>query len=116
SGALEGGAWQARETHLSAAYQIAAERHNRLGLSAPLETQVVPFFERPFRVLFAERFTEALRAAITDPEVLALPAQLGSVDQFVDSTDVLQFPERMNRLVAIYEASQTRSGPSATNP
>jgi hypothetical protein len=95
---LEAGTWQARETHLSAVYELAAQRHNRLGITPPLETQVAPFFDRPFRVIYAGRFTEALRAALTDPAVLALPAHLGAVEQFVDSTDALNFPERFRGL------------------
>jgi hypothetical protein len=99
NGVLEAGTWQERETHLSAAYEFAAHMHNRLGITAPLETQVVPFFDRPFRVIYGGRFAEALRAAITDPEVLALPEHLGAVDQYVDSTDALNFAEQFRRML-----------------
>ena len=39
-------------------------------------------------VIGAERFTAALREAITDPAVRRLPPT-GAVDQFIDSTDAL---------------------------
>jgi hypothetical protein len=46
------------------------------------------FFDRPFRVLEAGRFADALAAAISDPLVKRLPP-IGAADQFMDSTDAL---------------------------
>lgn len=79
--------WQEREVYLSAAYHLVAEQHNALAITAPLSPEVEPFFTRPFQVIGAERIADAIRAAITSQEVLALPIHLGAVDQFVDSTD-----------------------------
>ncbi len=79
--------WQARETQLSAAYRYMAEKQNALALTPPLSPAVRPYYNRPFQVINADRFVAALRAAITSEEVLALPEQLGAVDQFLDSTD-----------------------------
>jgi hypothetical protein len=87
SGALAARSWQAREQHLSPAYEIAAGLHNELGLTEPLEVTVRYFHDRPFRVLDAYRFTDALVATISDPAVRALPP-VGAIDQYVDSTDV----------------------------
>ena len=95
--------WQEREKHLSAAYEAAAEMHNRLGITMLLPTKVSNFHNRPYRVLQSGRFVEALQAAITDATILRLPPYLGSVDQFVDSTDVLDRMERMRKLKRIYE-------------
>jgi hypothetical protein len=67
--------------------------HNDLKVTAPLPTGVSPFYSRPFLVIHAERFVQALRDAITDEEVLKLPEHLGSVDQFMDSTDALNRPQ-----------------------
>lgn len=79
--------WQERETHLSAAYHLVAEQHNALAITPPLSPGVQPYYNRPFQVISAERFANAIRAAITSQEVLALPIHLGAVDQFLDSTD-----------------------------
>ncbi len=95
---LQAGDWQAREAHLSTVYEYVAEMHNRLGVTPPLSIQVRPFFDRPFQVIGAGRFAEALREAITDPQVLALPVHLGSIDQFVDSTDALNFAEQFQKI------------------
>jgi hypothetical protein len=94
--------WQDREQGMTAAYEYVAERHNQLGITESLPTKVSRFYERPFLVIQADHFVEALRAAITDEVVLALPPSLGGVDQFVDSTDVLSYPDQFNRLRQIY--------------
>lgn len=79
--------WPERERHLSAAYEYMANKQNALGLTPPIEPTVRPYYTRPFQVSGADHFVEALRAAIRDAEVLALPEHLGAVDQFLDSTD-----------------------------
>jgi hypothetical protein len=94
--------WPAREAQLSAAYQIVAQMHNDLRITAVLPTEVTQFYSRPYLVLHADRFAEALRAIIADPAVRALPSNLGSIDQFVDSTDVLSYPEWFSRLRPLY--------------
>jgi hypothetical protein len=87
------GDWRVREEHLCCAYTVAAERHNGLGLAAPLDPAPRNYHDRPFRVIGGERFTGALLDSITDPLVRRLPL-VGAVDQFIDSTDVLSQPER----------------------
>ncbi len=97
---LEARSWQEREEHLSTAYEFVARKHNDLRITDPLPVQVSPFHKRPFQVIQADRFVDAIRAAITGEEVRALPEHLGSVDQFLDSTDALNYPERFK---VIYE-------------
>jgi hypothetical protein len=97
---LQADSWQQRERPLSAAYEFVARKHNKLGITDPLPTQVSHFHERPFNVLHSSRFVEAIRGAIQDPEVLALPEHLGAVDQFVDSTDALNDAARFKVLYA----------------
>jgi hypothetical protein len=90
--------WQERQKPLTVALETAAEMHNPLGITESLPTNVRPFFNRPFQVLQADRFAEAIRAKITDEAVKALPEYLGSVDQFTDSTDALNHLSRINRV------------------
>ena len=60
-------------------------------------------YTRPYRVLHAERFTEALLESIADPEVRRLPLT-GAVDQFADSTDLLCHRTRARRVAeALWE-------------
>jgi hypothetical protein len=81
--------WHERERHLAHAYETVAARHNELGMTEFVDPTTRPYHDRPFQVLHAERFAHALRASITDPDVVDLPPH-GSVDQHVDNTDALQ--------------------------
>ena len=45
--ALAADGWGARERELGLAYRIAAEAHNRLGLTEPLDPGTRPYFSRP---------------------------------------------------------------------
>ena len=86
--ALSATGWPARERHLSRGYVIAAEAHNRLGLTGPVDPSTRLFFDRPFQVLDAGRFADALTATISDPLVKRWPP-IGAADQFMDNTDAL---------------------------
>ena len=97
--------WQDRQEHFSQAYEAAASLHNALGITPPLPTGVSPFHTRPYLVIHGERFAEAIREAIAGKDVLALPPHIGAIDQFVDSTDVLAYPELSTRLRALYQRS-----------
>lgn len=87
-GALAATAWQERERHLGAAYEALATLQNDTGLAAPVDPATRPYFGRPFQVLKADRFADALHAAVTDPAITALP-RVGTVDQHADNTDLL---------------------------
>ncbi|WP_433235862.1 DUF4037 domain-containing protein [Streptosporangium sp. CA-135522] len=93
SEAVAAGEWRTRQQHLSRAYERVAALHNRLGLSRSLDTGTRGFHDRPFQVIDAQRFADALGEAVTDPWVRAL-APVGSIDQFADSTDLLIDPRR----------------------
>lgn len=88
---LSAATWQERQPALAQALEHAARRHNRLGIGPRLPEETGPFYNRPFLVIWGERFAEAIYGEIRDPRVLALPARLGGVDQFVDSTDAINF-------------------------
>ena len=84
--AISADGYQARERHLTGAMEAIASLHNRLGLTSPLDPRPRRFFDRPYLVLGAGRFTSALRETIADPRVRDLPLA-GAADQFTDSTD-----------------------------
>lgn len=94
--------WHERERCLGAVYERVAALHNRLGVTPPVDPTVRLFYNRPFHVLGAERFAEATLAAITDDAVRRLPLGVGGIDQFVDSTDVLSYPQRLRALAALF--------------
>jgi hypothetical protein len=87
--AMAAAAWPERESNLAYAYEAAARLHNSIAVTPPLDPAVRPtYYDRPYRVIEAERFVRALREQISDERVRALPL-LGAVDQFVDSTDAI---------------------------
>jgi Domain of unknown function (DUF4037) len=83
--AVSGTSWPAREQHLRDAYQAVAALHNRLRFTPPLATRTRSFYNRPYQVIGAGRFTAALRDAISHPQVKRLPLT-GVIDQVIDST------------------------------
>lgn len=99
---LNAATWQKRERPLTSACEFVARMHNDLGITGPMPTQASRFHDRPFLVIHAERFADAIRAAIASHEVRALPENLGSIDQFVDSTDVLDNLRQFDRLKLVY--------------
>lgn len=89
--------WQERESPLCEAYERLARRHNALGVTEPIETEAARYHDRPYRVIGADAAAAALTAAIRDEELRSLHAEfgyIGSVDQFVDCTDILSSPAR----------------------
>lgn len=101
--------YESREAALVAAVEALARRHNALGLTAPVDATVRLFHERPFKVLGSGRFVDACFACVTDPWLRSLPP-IGGIDQFVDSTDVLSYPQRFRRLGGIYASWASQSG------
>lgn len=91
--ALTAATWPERERQLCAAYEMAAELHNTLGLTDWIDPAVRQFHDRPFQVLGADRFADALRATIGDMRIRALPL-VGAIDQFIDNTDLISHSGR----------------------
>ena len=95
--------WPERQRALVDAYEVVARGHNEAGITEWVDPTVRPFFGRGFLVLMSDRFVDACRASVTDPTLASLPL-IGSVDQVVDSTDVLSVAARARHLRALYEA------------
>ena len=93
----------ARETAFLSAIEAVARRHNALGITEPVDTTVRSFHGRPFRVLGSSRFVDACLERVEDEGLRALPL-VGGIDQFVDSTDVLSYPDLARRLGACASA------------
>ena len=100
---LRAASWQEREKPLTEAYEFVARMHNDLGITKPLPAVVSQFHNRPFMIIQAETFSDAIRAAIISEDVRALPVHLGAIDQYVDSTDVLSYPDRFDQLKLMYQ-------------
>ena len=97
--------WKAREKKLAHAYSILATQHNALRILKPLPTRVTKYYDRPFLVIHGDAFASSIREAIRDPAVKGLTPNIGSVDQFMDSHDVLQHIALARRLGAALHRS-----------
>ena len=91
-----------REKALCCAYEHVARCYNELKLTPAIDPQVRLFHERPFQVIGGNRFSEVCLAAI-DNEWLKQQPLVGSVDQFSDSTDVLNSAHQSRHLINIYD-------------
>lgn len=99
--ALRARTWQERERALGESLSHAAKMHNSLSITPIMSTETQQFFDRPFRVIFANRFAEALQAELSDSRLRSHPL-VGGVDQFSDCTDVTSYPLVARRLKAMY--------------
>jgi hypothetical protein len=89
--ALTAATWREREAPLALAYELMARRFNELGVTAPVDPTTRSFFGRPFRVLFAGRFVDAINDAIVDTDVRAVidrAGWIGAIDQISDNVDL----------------------------
>ncbi len=91
----------AHEAALAAAYTAVSKRHNQANLTASVDPAVRAFHARPAQVLMADRIADACLATIADPVLQSLPL-IGSIDQHVDSTDVMSNPELCRRFAPVY--------------
>ena len=64
--------------------------HNDLRITDPLPTRVTKYHGRPFMVVHGRHFADAFKVRITDERVRRLPDGVGAIDQFANSTGVLE--------------------------
>lgn len=101
--------WPERERHLCEAYETVAGMHNTLGITNSLPAKSGPFFDRPFQVIhLGGGFAEAIRERIEAAEVrrIAERRMIGSIDQWSDSTDLLEGTDRRPVLRELYGVDQ----------
>jgi hypothetical protein len=101
--ALRGSEYASIERALAAAYQALGEMHNSLGLTGPIDPSPRPFFGRPYLVIKADRFANALLAAIEAEELRAIPIRIGAIDQFIDSPDYIENVSMYGRTRRLFE-------------
>jgi hypothetical protein len=102
-GIMSAQSWQERESHLAQAYHVVAEKHNALGITEQLATEVSQYHTRPYMVIHGDRFVEAIRRQIESEEVRELDPAIGSVNQFLESSDALENPQVGHRLKVLYK-------------
>ena len=94
--------WKTREKWLSEAYSLAAKSHNALKITKLLSTKTSDYYHRPYSVIFAERFAKAIKQQIKDPAVKKIAADIGAIDQFTDSTNVVEDLKLIQRMRGVW--------------
>lgn len=101
--ALEGREYRPIEQSLAGLYQKLGEKHNALGVTDPLDTSPRHFFHRPYEVIRADRFANALLGAIQSSEVRDISIRIGAIDQFADSTDFIENVGMYRKSLRLYD-------------
>jgi len=95
--------WKTRDRSVAKAYSVMAQQHNALKITKPLPTDISNYYHRPYSVIYGERFANAIKQAIKDPQIKRIQTDVGSVDQFTDSSNVVQDVGLCKKLRAVYE-------------
>ena len=97
SAALSAPRWRERGEHLACALDLLAEQQELAGLPS-VSPVCTPFWDRPYLHL-NPALVPAMLESITDPDVRALPAGVGSVEQRSDNVDLLVHADRRRAAV-----------------
>jgi hypothetical protein len=108
---LTAATWQEREAYMAGVYETVARLQNALAVAEPQDPNSRPYFGRPYKVIMADRFVNALSAAIQDPAVLQVMRDhnlglAGALDQWADSTDIVSYAERSRRVGQVFDVSE----------
>ncbi|MCE7741401.1 MAG: DUF4037 domain-containing protein [Candidatus Heimdallarchaeota archaeon] len=74
------------ENSLCDAYLMILEEQNKLQITGEIEGKIKPFFSRPQMIINVDDIIEELKKIIEPP--LKDLKQIGSIDQFIDCTDI----------------------------
>ena len=100
--------WKERERYLSMAYEFVANMHNALGITEPLDPKVSPYYGRPYLVIRADRFAEAIKASIQNEDIQDMDELIGSVDQFIDCTELVSNSTMFRRIPGLFRDASFR--------
>jgi hypothetical protein len=101
--ALDASDYTALEPNLIGLYHMLGDMHNSLGVTGLMDPAPRRFFSRPYMVMRAERFANALLNAVQGGELRRIPVRMGAIDQFVDNTDFIEHAATYRKVLALYE-------------
>ena len=95
--------WQSREAQLSKAYKTLGKFHNELKITEFVSPELSYFFNRPYQIIDADRYVEALREKIKSPDILNIKANIGSVNQITQTVDVLEQNDLIQQMKYLFK-------------
>lgn len=99
---LEASDWRTRQEAVAQASSFLARKYNSLGITPLIPPDITMFFNRPYQVLFADRFANAIQQAIADPQLQPVAAEIGGVDQISDCVNLIEDVTLSQRVRAFY--------------
>lgn len=93
--------WKIRETNLGKAYKIVLGLHNKKKLTSKIDVKMKSYYDRPYKVIDADRIVESLSKKIKSRSVKSFPL-IGSINQFISSTDILENMNRCQKFKDLY--------------
>lgn len=79
--------WKKRQLFLAKAYKLIAQMHDALGITSPLKKTFTKNDGRNYLVIADESFVQELFDNLNEKDVKNIKHSLGSINQFVDSSD-----------------------------
>ncbi len=76
--------------------------HNELGVTNTMPVKVTDFHNRSIKVIHGDTFSNEIIKRINSKTLTAIKLRIGSINQFIDSTDVLCWNEARKELASIY--------------
>jgi hypothetical protein len=102
SAALDARDYPELEPNLVGLYGLLGEMHNALFATGPMDVSSREYFSRPYMVIRADRFANALLRAVQGEALRRIPVRMGAIDQFIDNTDFIEHPETYRKVLALY--------------
>lgn len=99
--AVSASAISEREDQLVRAQQLLARLHNSLGITAPVSDQIVPYFGRKIKVIYADRIASAVRQKLTGTPLFSAPL-IGSLSEVGNFTAIYEKISLQPRVQALY--------------
>jgi len=97
--------YQDREKYLCQAYTILVQKHNDLEITENASDKVSNFFQRPFKIINAERIVSSILKRITGDDIMKICRKplIGNIDMISDNTDFLTNQSWRTYLRAMFE-------------
>jgi len=73
-------------------YLIVGEKHNSLKITPDIKPEITDFYNRPYKVMSAWKYAEALVSEIASEEIRNLRVETGGIDQFAELSDSVEEP------------------------
>ena len=90
-----------REENLVAAQQLLARLHNRCGITEVVSDEIVSYFGRNIKVIFADRIAQTLKAKLAGTVLAEVPL-IGTLSEVSNFTAIYDYPQLRSSICGLY--------------